>query len=32
LAEKLFGSERIKELKKLVPLQSCVIEAIQLAG
>ena len=31
-AEKLFGSERTKELKKLVPLQSCVKEAMQLAG
>ena len=32
VAEKLFGSERTKELKKLVPLQSCVKEAMQLAG
>jgi hydrogenase expression/formation protein HypE len=32
IAEKLFGSERTKELKNLVPLQSCVKEAMQLAG
>lgn len=32
VAKKLFGSERTKELKKLVPLQSCVKEAMQLAG
>ncbi len=31
LAEKLFGSERIKRLRKLVQLQSCVKEALQLA-
>lgn len=32
LAEELFGIERIRKLVKLVPLQSCVREALLLAG
>ena len=31
LAEKLFGSKRTKEISKLVTLQSCVKEALELA-
>jgi hydrogenase expression/formation protein HypE len=32
LAEKLFGVRKTKELKKLVPMQSCVKEALLLAN
>ena len=32
LAEELFGVERVRKLVKLVPLQSCVREALLLAG
>lgn len=32
LAEKLFGVRKTKELKKLVPMQSCVKEALLLAS
>jgi hydrogenase expression/formation protein HypE len=32
LAEKMFGVQKTKELKKLVPMQSCVKEALLLAN
>jgi hydrogenase maturation factor len=32
LAQKLFGTEQAEKLARLVPMQSCVKEALQLAG